>query len=73
MRWGQVRFGEISNVDGGCLADATAVDSSLPREVIDDLLDEFWNAEYKLLRDTAQEVLAETKSNYPEEVGQRIR
>jgi len=49
---------------GRCLADATTVDPSLRREVIDDLLDVFWNAEYKLLRNTAQEVLAEIKSDY---------
>jgi len=49
---------------GRCLADATAVDPSLRREVIDNLLDEFWNGEYILLEYTAQEVLAEIKSDY---------
>lgn len=47
-----------------CLADATAVDPSLRREVIDDLLDVFWDGEYEFLRDVAQESLAKIKSDY---------
>jgi len=49
---------------GRCLADATAVDPSLRREVTDGLLDEFWNGEYELLRGIAQEALAEIRSDY---------